>query len=131
MVSGEWRVGRGRRAASIFTTRHSLFATRRVRRMQQIAFFGAEEEEAAVDEAEELLEVVVGGEGAVVEALAEGGVVRLGQEAAAEDEEGLGDAVAEAIADPEALGVAFGFPFFPNASVWGRVANGERRMGGR
>ena len=54
--------------------------------MEEISFLGAEKEEAAVDEAEELLEVGVGGEGAVVEALAEGGVVRLGQEAAAEDE---------------------------------------------
>ena len=83
-------------------------------RMQEVALLGAEEEEAAVDEAEELLEVVVESQGAIVEALAEGGVVRVGEEAAAEDEDGFGDAVAEAVADAEALGVAFGFPFFPD-----------------
>ena len=60
------------------------------------------------------MEVVVESQGAIVETLAEGGVVRVGEEAAAEDEDGFGDAVAEAVADAEALGVAFGFPFFPD-----------------
>ena len=122
-MTGERRVVRT-------TVRHSLFAIRRIRRMQEVAFFGAEEEEAAVDEAEELLEVVFFGEGAVVELLAEGDVVGVCEEAFAENEEGFGDAGAEAIADAEALGMAFGFPLFPNASVWGRMGNGEWRMGG-
>jgi hypothetical protein len=93
--------------------------------MQQVAFFGAEEEKAAVDEAEELLEVVFFGEGAVLEALAEGGVVGVGEEAASKDEEGFLDAVAEAIADAEALGVAFGLPFFPDAAVGRGIGSRE------
>ena len=64
--------------------------------MEEVAFFGAEEEEAAVDEAEELLEVVFLGEGAVVEALAKRVVFPVTEKASAEDEEGFLDAVAEA-----------------------------------
>ncbi len=89
-------------------------------RMQEVALFGAKEEEAAVDEAEELLEVVVERQGAIVEALAEDGVVRVGEEASAEDEDGFGDAIPETVADAEALGVAFGLPFFPDAVRGGR-----------
>ena len=98
--------------------------------VEEVAFFCAEEEETAVDEAEELLEVVFFGEGAVVELLAEGDVVGVCEEAFTENEEGFGDAGAEAIADAEALGMAFGFPLLPNACLRRRMGNGEWRMGG-
>ena len=77
-----------------------------------------------------MLEPGVEGEGAVVEALAEGGVVGVGEEAIAEDENGLGDAVTEAVADAEALGVAFGFPMLPDAGLRRRMGSGEWRMAG-
>jgi hypothetical protein len=90
-----------------------------VRGVEEVALFGAEKEQAAVDQAEELLKVCVRGEGAVVEALAEAGIVGLGQKTTAEDEKGLGDAVAQAITDTKSLGVTFGFPLLPDA-VGGR-----------
>jgi hypothetical protein len=49
--------------------------------VNEVALFDDEQEEEAVDEAEELLEVVFLGEGAVLEALAEDGVVWVGEEA--------------------------------------------------
>ena len=68
------------------------------------------------------MEVGVLGKGAVVEVVAEGLVVWVGEEAGAELEQGFLDTVAEAVADAEALGVAFGFPGFPDA-----VGGGGRR----
>jgi hypothetical protein len=64
---------------------------------EEVAVFGDEEEEEAVDEAEELAVVVLRGEGARGEALAESPVGGLLEEAAAEDLEGLLDAVAEGV----------------------------------
>ena len=87
-------------------------------RMKEIPLFGAEEEEVAVDEAEELLEVVFFGQGSVLEALPEEGVFGVGEEAAAEGEEGFLHAKPQPIADAEALGVAFGFPFLPDGIRW-------------
>jgi len=76
----------------------------RRRSMEEVALLGAEEEKAAIDKAKELLEIVFLCQGSVVKAQAKGVVVAMGEKAGAENEEGLGHAVAQAIANTETLG---------------------------
>ena len=81
--------------------------------MQEIAFLGAKEEEETVDEAEELLEVGVGGEATVKKPLAQCGIFLVRDEPGAKNAESVGDAGAQSVADADALGVALGFPHLP------------------
>ena len=81
--------------------------------MQQSTFFGGEDEEAAVDESEKLLEIGVDREVAGLEAGAEGFVGGVGQESGAKDEQRLGDAGAETVADAFALVLPLFAPGLP------------------
>lgn len=89
--------------------------------MKETALLDGEEKQEAINEAEELLEVVVDGEVARLEAGAEGLVGRVLDEAGAEGEQGVGDAGAQAIADALALFLALFFPRFPRVGVTGGV----------
>ena len=96
--------------------------------MKQAALLDGEEKQAAIDEPEELLEIGVLGECAGVEAGAERLVGRMGDEAGAEREQGLGDAGAQALAHALALLLAFLFPRFPRTGIAGCV--GRARASG-
>jgi len=85
--------------------------------VQEVAFLDGDEEDPPVDEAEELLEVGVAGEFAGIEAAAQRVIGGMFEEAASEDEEGLGDADAHPLADAGALFVAGPAPGVPEASA--------------
>ena len=74
------------------------------------ALLGDEEEDQAVGQAEELPVVGLGVEGAALQALVEGDVVAVMEEAGAEGGDGRLDALAQALEDPDAQVAALGEP---------------------
>ena len=94
---------------------------------EEFAFFGDHEEEEAVDEVEQLAVELGGVEFAVLEGLAELGVVFAPEDCAAEGFEGLLDAVAEFVADASAFFDALLVEAFEGALVRGRF--GPREAG--
>lgn len=90
--------------------------------MEESALFDGEEEEKAVDEAEDLLVKLLRSEVAALDGFAEGAVGGVTEKTVAEDDKGMGDTVAESVADAGADVVAFGSPLFPNAGAGFRAA---------
>ena len=101
---------------------------RGIRGVQQIALLGGEQKEQAIHEPEKLFEVAVGRERSVFNGFSQVCVGGMLQESVAQLPQGVGDAVAEILADALACLVRLGPPSLDDATR--RLAVGRLEAAG-